>query len=140
MISLASWAEKPVYVSLRIDWKTLGLNRKKAVISVPFVEDFQEAMQLLGKNNPEVMRDFRRFMDSVLKEGYLDVKTKELIALGMAITARCRYCIGIHVEKCLSAGAKKEEILEAATVAILMGGGPALTYIAEVKKALEEFA
>jgi AhpD family alkylhydroperoxidase len=104
------------------------------------VEDFQEAMQLLGKNNPEVMRDFRRFMDSVLKEGYLDVKTKELIALGMAITARCRYCIGIHVEKCLSAGAKKEEILEAATVAILMGGGPALTYIAEVKKAIEEFA
>jgi AhpD family alkylhydroperoxidase len=104
------------------------------------VEDFQEAMQLLGKNNPEVMRDFRRFMDSVLKEGYLDVKTKELIALGMAITARCRYCIGIHVEKCISAGAKKEEILEAATVAILMGGGPALTYIAEVKKALEEFA
>ena len=57
----------------------------------------------------------------------------------MAITARCKYCIGIHVEKALKAGATKEEILEAATVAILMGGGPALTYIAEVKKALEEF-
>ncbi len=103
------------------------------------IEDFQEAMKMLSKNNPEVMRDFKKFMDSVLKEGYLDTKTKELIALGMAITARCKYCIGIHVEKALEAGASKEEILEAATVAILMGGGPALTYIAEVKKALEEF-
>lgn len=103
------------------------------------IEDFHEAMKMLTSNNPEVMRDFRKFMDSVLKEGYLDKKTKELIALGMAITARCKYCIGIHVEKCLQAGATKEEILEASTVAILMGGGPALTYISEVKKALEEF-
>ncbi len=103
------------------------------------IEDFQEAMKLLAKINPEVIRDFGKFMDSVLKEGYLDTKTKELIALGMAITARCKYCIGIHVEKALKAGATKEEILETATVAILMGGGPALTYIAEVKKALEEF-
>lgn len=103
------------------------------------IEDFQEATKLLTLNNPEVMRDFKKFMDSVLKEGYLDKKTKELIALGMAITARCKYCIGIHVEKCLQAGATKEEILEASTVAILMGGGPALTYVSEVKKALEEF-
>ncbi|HEC88848.1 MAG TPA: carboxymuconolactone decarboxylase family protein [Thermoplasmata archaeon] len=103
------------------------------------IEDFHGAMKLLTSNNPEVMRDFKKFMDSVLKEGYLDKKTKELIALGMAITARCKYCIGIHVEKCLQAGATKEEILEASTVAILMGGGPALTYISEVKKALEEF-
>jgi alkylhydroperoxidase/carboxymuconolactone decarboxylase family protein YurZ len=43
------------------------------------------------------------------------------------------------VEKALKAGAKKEEILEVATVAILMGGGPAMTYIVEVKKALDEF-
>ncbi len=103
------------------------------------IEDFHGAMKMLSRNNPETMRDFTKFMDSVLKEGYLDTKTKELIALGMAITARCKYCIGLHVEKALKAGASKEEILEAATVAILMGGGPALTYIAEVKKALEEF-
>lgn len=103
------------------------------------IEDFQEAMKLLSKNNPDVIRDFKRFMNSVLKEGYLDTKTKELIALGTAITARCKYCIGIHVQKALEAGASREEILEASTVAILMGGGPALTYVAEVKKALEEF-
>jgi len=103
------------------------------------IGDFLKAMKSLSKNNPEVMRSFREFMNSVEKEGYLDAKTKELIALGTSITARCKYCIALHVSGALKAGASKEEILETATVAILMGGGPALTHVAEVVKALEEF-
>ena len=74
-----------------------------------------------------------------MKEQHLDTKTKELIALATAITARCKYCIGLHVESALKAGATKEKILETATVAILMSGGPALTHVAEVVKALNEF-
>ena len=85
------------------------------------------------------MRHFKSFMGSVLNEGVLDAKTKELIAIGTSITARCKYCIAIHVEKTLNAGATKEEIFEAATVAILMGGGPAMTYVSEVKDALDEY-
>ncbi|RLF64047.1 MAG: carboxymuconolactone decarboxylase family protein, partial [Thermoplasmata archaeon] len=41
--------------------------------------------------------------------------------------------------KCLEIGVTRDEIMEASTVAILMGGGPALTYVSEVKKALDEF-
>lgn len=78
-------------------------------------------------------------MGSVLKEGVLDTKTKELIAIVTSITARCKYCIAIHVEKALNAGATKEEIFESAKVAILMGSGPAMTYVSEVKKALDEY-
>ena len=103
------------------------------------IEDFLKAMKSLSKNNPEAMRSFRKFMNLVEKGGYLDAKTKELIALGTSITARCKYCIALHVGSALKAGASKEEILETATVAILMGGGPALTHVAEVVKALEEF-
>lgn len=103
------------------------------------INDFQETMKTLSKANRDGMRDFRSFMNSVLEEKALDTKTKELIALGTAITARCKYCIAIHVKKSLAAGATREEVLEAATVAILMGGGPALTYVTEVKKALDEF-
>ncbi len=44
-----------------------------------------------------------------LKEGILDAKTKELVAIGTAITTRCKYCIAIHVEKALKAGATKKE-------------------------------
>ncbi len=105
-------------------------------------ESVDSVMQMMGelsKHQPETMRHFKSFMWSVLKEGVLDTKTKELIAIGTSITARCKYCIAIHVEKALNAGAAKEEILEAAIVAILMGGGPAMTYVSEVKKALDEY-
>ena len=105
-------------------------------------ESVDSVMQMMGefsKQQPETLRHFKAFMGSVLKEGILDTKTKELVAVGTAITARCKYCIAIHVEKALNAGASKEEILEVSTVAILMGGGPAMTYIVEVKKALDEF-
>jgi AhpD family alkylhydroperoxidase len=103
------------------------------------VDQVMHMMEELSKHQPETMRHFKAFMGSTLKEGVLDTKTKELVAVGTAITARCKYCIAIHVEKALNAGATKEEILEVATVAILMGGGPAMTYIVEVQKALDEF-
>lgn len=103
------------------------------------VDSVMQMMSELSKHQPETLRHFKSFMGSVLKEGVLDTKTKELIAIGTSITARCKYCIAIHVEKALNAGAAKEEILEAAIVAILMGGGPAMTYVSEVKKALDEY-
>lgn len=103
------------------------------------VDQVMDMMKELSKHQPESMRDFKSFMGKVLKEGTLDTKTKELITLGTAITARCKYCIALHVKKALDAGATKEEIMETATVAILMGGGPAMTYVVEVKKALDEY-
>ncbi|MEW5825906.1 MAG: carboxymuconolactone decarboxylase family protein [Candidatus Bipolaricaulota bacterium] len=86
------------------------------------------------------MTSFSQFMGAVLKPGKLDLKTKELIALGMGLTARCKYCIGIHTQKALAAGATPEELWEVATVAVMMGGGPAMTYVAELQQAIEEFA
>ncbi len=103
------------------------------------IRDFKRAKKALMENNEEAMSEFSDFMDKVLEENHLDLKTKELLALTCGITARCKYCIGLHTQKALNAGATREEILEAAFVAIMMGGGPALTYIAEVKKALDEF-
>jgi AhpD family alkylhydroperoxidase len=104
------------------------------------MQDVKRAMAELGRQVPEEMKGFSQFMGSVLKPGKLDLKTKELIALGMALTARCKYCIGIHTEKSLAAGATPSEIWEVATVAMMMGGGPALTYVAELQKALEELS
>jgi AhpD family alkylhydroperoxidase len=103
------------------------------------VDQVMNMMEELSQYEPKSLRNFKAFMGEVLREGTLDTKTKELIAIGTSITARCKYCIAIHVDKALKAGATKEEIMEAATVAILMGGGPAMTYIVEVKKALDEY-
>lgn len=101
--------------------------------------DFKRAKKALMENNEEAMGEFADFMDEVLEEKHLDVKTKELIALATGITARCKYCIDIHTQTALESGATREEIMEAAFVAIMMGGGPAMTYVAELKKALDEF-
>ncbi|MEW6764174.1 MAG: carboxymuconolactone decarboxylase family protein [Pseudomonadota bacterium] len=103
------------------------------------MHDFKMGMGMMTQEAAETMQAFNGFMNSVLCDGVLDTRTKELIALGMAITARCSYCIGIHVNKALHAGVTHAEIVEVCKVAILMGGGPAMTYIAEVKKALDLF-
>lgn len=103
------------------------------------ITDFQKTMRVLTKEAEETTHNLKTYMDSVLEERALETKTKELIALGTAITAGCKYCIALHVRNALSAGASREEILEAATVATMMGGNPALTYVTEVRKALEEF-
>ena len=104
------------------------------------MQDVKRAMGTLTREVPDEMKCFLGFMGSVLQPGKLDLKTKELIALGMGLTSRCMYCIGIHTQKALAAGATPEELWEVATVAVMMGGGPAMTYVAELQKALDEFA
>jgi len=103
------------------------------------LEDFQANMPKLAKAIPQVTDDFvKKLMPDALKDGALSTKQKELIALGIAISATCDYCIAIHVKKCFEAGATREEMAETCGVAILMGGGPALTYSTFVAKAIEE--
>ena len=98
-------------------------------------------MPKLQEAIPGVTGDFvKRLMPDALKDGVLTTKVKELIALGIAVSATCDYCIAIHVKKCFQAGATKEEIAEALGVAIFMGGGPALTYSTFVMQAIEDFA
>jgi AhpD family alkylhydroperoxidase len=104
------------------------------------MQDVKRALGELRRQAPETMGDFSQFVDTTLKPGALDLKTKELIALGMGLTARCKYCIGIHTQKALAAGATEQELWEVAAVAVMMGGGPALTYTAELNKALQELA
>jgi len=103
--------------------------------------EFRENMLRLHKAAPEVVGDFtKRLMPDVLADGALSTKVKELITLGIAVAARCDYCIAIHVKKCYEAGATKEEMVETLGVAILMGGGPALTYATFAMQAIDEFA
>ena len=103
------------------------------------VQDVNRATGEIAKNVPEVMKAFLGFVGAVLKPGALALKTKELIAVATALTARCTYCIGIHTHKAFAAGATEAELWEVASVAVMMGGGPALTHVAELQKAIEEF-
>jgi len=76
---------------------------------------------------------------TAITEGALDAKTKELMALAIAVAVRCDGCIAFHVHDAVDAGATADEIAEAIGVAILMGGGPAAVYGADALRAYEEF-
>ncbi len=93
-------------------------------------------MDQLKARSPQIGGAFGPFFQGLMKEGTLSVKQKELIALGIAVAVHCEPCIDAHVEKCLKAGAAGPEIMDAAGVGVLMGGGPAYMYSALVAAAL----
>lgn len=102
-------------------------------------EHLQDVLKSLRKDMPGTMNGFGMMHKSTLADGALETKTKELIALGIAITSRCDGCISFHVHDSLKAGATHNEIIETIGVAVLMGGGPALMYGCEAYEALGQF-
>ena len=86
------------------------------------------------------MQAFGALHEASCAPGALDTKTKELIALAIAVAARCDGCIAFHTHDVLNAGASREEIAEALSVAVLMGGGPSLMYATHVVEAIEQFS
>ena len=79
------------------------------------------------------------FYDSTVRKGALTEKTKELISIALAMTSHCLPCIALHVYNAIEFGATKQEILETAEVAVLMGGSPVFVYIKHVIDACDEF-
>ena len=101
-----------------------------------FYGDFAKSMGELRKEMPEAIKGFGTLFESTMGAGKLTVREKELIAMAIGLAMRCAPCILLHVKKCLAAGATREEILEAAGVAVMMQGGPSYTYLPEVLHAL----
>lgn len=97
-------------------------------------------MEALKRHAPEIGRAFGPFFQSLMKEGALGAKQKELIALGIAVAVHCEPCIEAHMDKCRKTGATDAEMMEAAGVAVLMGGGPAYMYAGVVAASLERAA
>ncbi|MEM5496557.1 carboxymuconolactone decarboxylase family protein [Paraglaciecola mesophila] len=106
------------------------------------INTYQKLQDLSAKlisEIPETMAGFGELHVNAVAKGALDNKTKELIALSIAISVRCNGCIAFHVHDALKAGANRQEIVETIGVAILMGGGPSMVYGCEALEALEQF-
>jgi AhpD family alkylhydroperoxidase len=97
---------------------------------------YRENSRLLREEIPDAMSGFARLHGGAMSAGALDVRTKELIALGIAITSQCTGCIAAHVDAAFRAGATRAELFEVVGVAILMGGGPATYYGGEAYEAI----
>jgi len=93
----------------------------------------------LRSGAPEVMKAFSGLAQAALAPKALDSKTKELIALGIAVATRCDDCIGFHVKAAMEHGASREEIDETLGMAIYMGAGPSVMYASHAVEAFEQF-
>ena len=96
-------------------------------------------LRTLRSGTPEVMKAFTGLAQAALAPKALDSKTKELIALGIAVALRCDDCIAFHVKAALQQGASREEVLETLGMAIYMGAGPAVMYASHAIDAFEQF-
>lgn len=88
---------------------------------------------------PEVMKAFSAMAQAATAPGALDGRTKELIALAIAVAIRCDGCVAFHAKAALDHGATRDEVMEAMGMALYMGAGPSLMYAAQAVEAYDQF-
>lgn len=103
---------------------------------IPYRDELLGRIGEMGKLSPGTLAGYQALSSAGDKTGHLDAKTRELIALAVAVTTRCDGCITIHAAKALKLGATHEEIAEALGVAVALNAGSALVYSARVLDAV----
>lgn len=94
----------------------------------------------LGKLSPDTVRGYVQMSQANAKTGHFDAKTRELIALAVAVTLRCDGCITVHTAAAHKAGATREEIAEALGIAISVNAGAATVYTTRTLDAFAQIA
>ncbi|MDZ7705241.1 MAG: carboxymuconolactone decarboxylase family protein [Trueperaceae bacterium] len=94
--------------------------------------DNLKRLSKLGELAPDAMKTFEAFDNAAMADGAISQKNKELIALGVAATTQCPYCLEIHSKRAKKAGASEAEIAEAMFVAAALRAGAAVTHATHV--------
>ncbi len=105
-------------------------------------EKLRDIKKLVGElqlNYPLETNAFLGFMQKAEAGKALGIKEKELINVALSVAAQCEWCIAIHVQHAASAGASRDEVVEAGFMAIIMHGGPAFMYMIPLMEAINEF-
>jgi AhpD family alkylhydroperoxidase len=82
----------------------------------------------IGELAPEPFKAFVAFDNAVVAGGVIPLKYKELMAIAVALTTQCPYCIDIHSKKARKAGATEQEVAETILVAAALRAGGAMTH------------
>ena len=101
-------------------------------------KDISKSLSKLRTEAPELMKGFSDLSTAATRDGVLDKKTKELIALALGVAARCDGCLGFHTQTLVKLGATMHEVVEVLGMAVYMGGGPSLMYAADALSAFEQ--
>ncbi|PRY08807.1 MULTISPECIES: carboxymuconolactone decarboxylase family protein [unclassified Paraburkholderia] len=89
----------------------------------------------IAKLSPDTVRGYQALSTAGQKKDLLGARTRELIALAVAVSLRCDGCITVHTAEALKHGATREEIAEALGVAIAVNAGAAMVYSARTMDA-----
>jgi AhpD family alkylhydroperoxidase len=85
-------------------------------------------LKKMGELAPEAFKGFVAFDEAVFKDGAIPLKYKELMAVAVALTTQCPYCIEIHSKKAKKAGASEQELTETTLIAAALRAGAAVTH------------
>ena len=96
-------------------------------------------LRKLRQDIPDTMKAFSALAQAATRDGALDRKTKELIALAIGVAARCDGCIGFHTETLVKLGATRQEVEETLGMAVYMGAGPSVMYASHAVAAFNQF-
>jgi len=85
-------------------------------------------LKTVESNAPEAIKAFWAFDKAAMAAGAIPSKYKELMALAVAFTTQCPYCIEIHSNKAREAGSSDQEIAEVVAIAAALRAGAAITH------------
>jgi alkylhydroperoxidase/carboxymuconolactone decarboxylase family protein len=108
-----------------------------------FMGDYYEKKDLedfahIGEYAPVLGERYFDYYGEVMKEGKLSEREKALIALAVATTQRCPYCIDAYTDRCLSLGVSREEMMEAVHVGAAMVAGVVLAHATQMRKIIKK--
>jgi len=89
-------------------------------------------LKLLGEGAPDAWEGFKAFDKAAMADGVVPKKYKELIALAVALTTQCPYCLEIHRKAAEAAGCTQQELAETAMVAAALRAGAAVTHATHI--------
>ncbi len=102
------------------------------------LNDISKLLAKLRADYPAETNAFLGFMSKAEGGKALTLREKELINVGLAVGAQCEWCIAIHVQQAIEAGASRDDVMEAGFMAVVMHGGPALMYMMPLLEAVDE--
>jgi len=94
----------------------------------------------IGKEAPELARKFFEYYNEVFEEGELTEREKALIALAVAHTIQCPYCVDAYTRACLEKGSNLTEMTEAVHVATAIRGGASLVHGVQMRNIAEKLS
>jgi AhpD family alkylhydroperoxidase len=100
----------------------------------------KNAFGKLAKAHPKMITAYQALGSAAANGGPLDARTRELIAVAVAVTLRCDGCIGSHAEAARNAGATEEELAQALAVAVQVNAGASYVYSMRALEAFEQTA